>query len=271
MLDGSGWLGSPPVRIKDLKERLLDDRISVCGDEQPIEQPAIRKGIGEKKQWLRNMLKQSGPPSKILYVDDKPAGQISYYPESSIPFLKNPDPKTLHVRCSFVHLAQQGKGHGKALFQSVVDDMKAQGIYDRLETVSFDPPGCGLSQTVFWKQMGFKERPEGKPHELEYPLEGGLTRPRQNNPKHVKEKGVKIFYEPTCIFAHHFNDKIAEAIRAVDPKISVEIVNMWEKPQMAKQRGLTQSCVYLNGRPMKHSLFEGDEFKNEARTLLNLC
>src|SRR5713226_4239909 len=117
MFDGSGRLGSQPIRIEDVKEQLLDDRISVCGDEQPLEQPAVQKGIKEKKQWIRNMLKRSGPPSKILYVDDKPVGQISYYPESSIPFLKDPDPKTLHVRCSFVHLAQQGKGPRQSSLQ----------------------------------------------------------------------------------------------------------------------------------------------------------
>jgi len=258
------------VRVEDLKEDLLDDRISVCGDEQPVEQPSVQKGIKEKKQWLRNMLKESGPPSKILYVDNKPVGQILYYPESSIPFLKDPDPKMLHVGCSFVHLAQQGKGHGKTLFKSVVNDAKTRAKYDRLETVSFDPPGCGLSQTAFWKRMGFKERPEGEPHELEYPLKGGLTRPRRNNPKRVKEKGVKIFYEPTCIFTHRFSDKIAQAVRAIDPNVSVEMVNMWEKPEMAKRRDLVKGYVYINGKPMTHSVFEGEEFKKEVRALLNL-
>src|SRR6266571_5001785 len=223
------------VRIEDLKENLLDDRISVCGDEQPVERPSVQKGIREKKQWLRKMLEESSSPSKILYVDNKPVGQILYYPESSIPFLKDPDPKMLHVGCSFVHLAQQGKGHGKTLFKSVVNDAKTRAKYDRLETVSFDPPGCGLSQTAFWKRMGFK-----------------------------------IFYEPTCIFTHRFSDKIAQAVRAIDPNVSVEMVNMWEKPEMAKRRNLVKGYVYINGKPMTHSVFEGEEFKKEVRALLNL-
>src|SRR5438445_13870469 len=121
------------VRIEDLKENLLDDRISVCGDEQPVERPSVQKGIREKKQWLRKMLEESSSPSKILYVDNKPVGQILYYPESSIPFLKDPDPKMLHVGCSFVHLAQQGNGHGKALFKRVFNDAKNHVNYDRLE------------------------------------------------------------------------------------------------------------------------------------------
>ncbi len=269
MIEEQAAMGSQHIRIEALKEQLLDDRISVCGEDQPLE-PSVEKGIREKKKWLRDMLHGSGPPSKILYVDDKPIGQISYYPEEAIPFLKDPDPKTLHVSCSFVHLAQQGKGHGRALFKSLVDDVKAEGNYDSLETVSFDPPGCGLSQTLFWKQMGFKERPRGKPHELEYPLKGGLTSPRRNDPRPVKEKGVKIFYEPTCIFTHQFNDRIAGTIRAIDPEVSVESVNMWEKPEVAKERGLVQGCVYINGSPMKHSIFEGEEFKTEARALLHL-
>ncbi len=61
-----------------MKEQLLDDRISVCGDDQPLDQPSIQDGVREKKHWLRHMLKESTAPSKILYVDDKPVGQISY-------------------------------------------------------------------------------------------------------------------------------------------------------------------------------------------------
>jgi GNAT superfamily N-acetyltransferase len=260
--------GAPTVRIEDLRERIIDDRISVCGDKQPVEQPAIRKGIKEKKRWLRRMLRNSGPPSKVLYVDGHPEGQIQFYPESSIPFIQNPDPKNLHVMCSFVHLPQQGKGYGKKLFNSLLENVKSSGQYERLETLSFDPPGCGLAQTVFWKRLGFRERPEGRPNELQYAVKGELTKPIQNNPKIVKEKGVKIFYEPTCIFTHYFDDKAVEIIRAIDPKVSVEKIDMWDRPRIAKNRGVTQGCIYINGRPMKHSFFEGEEFKKEAQGLL---
>jgi len=44
---------------------------------------------------------------------------------------------------------------------------------------------------------------------------------------------------------------------------------MWEKPEMAKRRALVKGCVYINGKPMKHSIFEGEEFKRELQTLLN--
>lgn len=260
--------GSPTVHIEDLKEELIDDRISVCGDKQPVEQLAIRKGIQEKKRWLRKMLKTRGPPSKVLYVDGRPEGQIQFYPESSIPFLEDPDPKTLHVMCSFVHLSKQGKGYGKKLFNSLLDDVRNEGQYERLETLSFDRPGCGLAQSVFWKRLGFRESPEGRSNELQYVVKGDLTRPRQRNPKTVEEKGVKIFYEPTCIFTHYFNDKAVEAIRDIDPNVPVEIINMWERPRIAKNRGLTEGCMYINGKPMKHSFFEGEEFKKEARVLL---
>jgi GNAT superfamily N-acetyltransferase len=260
---------SPAVRIEDLNEKLIDDRISVCGDKQPVEQPAIRRGIKEKKQWLRRMLKTSGPPSKVLYVDGRPEGQIQFYPESSIPFIQNPDPKTLHVMCSFVHLSQQGKGYGKRLFNSLLQDVRDKDQYERLETLSFDPPGCGLAQSVFWKHLGFKERPEGQPKELQYTVKGDLTEPKRSNPRTVREKGVKIFYEPTCIFGHYFDDKAIEIIRAIDPKVPIEKINMWDRPRIAKNRGLTQGCIYINGKPMKHSFFETEEFKKEAQNLLS--
>src|SRR5439155_25246808 len=95
-------------------------------------------------------------------------------PESSIPILNNPDPRTLHGKVSFVHLAQQGKGHGKALFNSVVNDPKVKGNYDRLETVSFDPPGCGLSQTAFWKRNGFQRTAGRQASRARVPTSGKL-------------------------------------------------------------------------------------------------
>lgn len=85
----------------------------------------------------------------------------------------------------------------------------------------------------------------------------------------MKEKGVKIFYEPVCIFVRHFDEKAVEAIHVIDPKVSIERVNMWENPEMARQRGLLRGCVYINGKPMTRSIFEADAFKKEARDLLN--
>ncbi len=214
------------------------------------------------------MLHNTGPPTKLLYVDDKPVGQIQYYPETSIPFLENPDPKTLHVMCSFVHLGSQGKGYGTRLFNSLLEDVKAEGRYERIDTVGFDPPGCGMAQTVFWKHLGFKQRPEGTPNQLQYPIRGPSTPPRRSEPRRVQEKGVKIFYGPTCIFSHFFIDKMVDALLKVDPNVTVERVNMWENPEEAKKRGLTDTCIYVNGTPMKHSIFETEEFRKEAEELL---
>lgn len=256
------------VSIEDLTAKSINDRISVCGENQPIEQPSIKRGVREKKRWLRKMLKKVGPPSKMVYVDDKPVGQIQYYPESSIPYLKNPDSKTLHIMCSFVHLAHQGKGHGSALFKSLVSDVKSQARYDRLETLAFDPPGCGLAQTVFWKHLGFQQRPDGVPNQLQYAIKGEMTRATPNRPKSVRERGVKVFYAPTCIFSHFFIDKTANAISELDPKIKIQRINMWEKPTLAKRRNLTGFRVIINGKPMEHSIFEVEDFKKEAQILL---
>jgi len=42
---------------------------------------------------------------------------------------------------------------------------------------------------------------------------------------------------------------------------------MWENPDEAKTRGITSPCVYVNGHPMKHSIFELENFKKEIQTL----
>jgi len=257
------------VRVENLSERLLDDRISVCGEDQP-DSPSIRRGIEEKKHWLQRMLREQGPPSKLAYVDSKPVGHIQFYSESSIPYLENPDPKTLHVMCSFVRLALQNKGCGTALFKSLLEDVKREGRFDRIETLGFDPPGCGFPQTTFWKKMGFQQKPDGLPNELEYVVNGEPTTPQHSQPRSVDERGAKIFYAPTCIYTHHFNDKMEETIRSVNAEIPVERINMWENPDEAKTRRITSSsCVYVNGHPMKHSIFELENFKKEIQTLIS--
>jgi GNAT superfamily N-acetyltransferase len=256
------------VRVENLSESSLDDRISVCGEDQP-DSPSIRRGMEEKKRWLRRMLREHGPPSKLAYVDSKPVGHVQFYPESSVPYLENPDPRTLHVMCSFVRLAQQHNGCGTALFNSLLEEVKTEGRFDRIETLGFDAPGCGFSQTMFWKKMGFKERPNGRPNDLEYAVNGKPTAPRHSQPRSVEERGAKIFYAPTCIYGHQFIDKMEEAIRSVSPEIPVERINMWENPDEAKARGITSACVYINGQPMKHSVFEPENFKKEIQTLIS--
>ena len=117
--------------------------------------------------------------------------------------------------------------------------------------------------------MGFQQRPDGQPNELEYVVNGQPIAPQHSQPRSVDERGAKIFYAPTCIYTHHFNDKMEEAIRSVNPEILVERINMWENPDEAKTRGITSPCVYVNGHPMKHSIFELEDFKEEIQTLIS--
>ncbi len=117
--------------------------------------------------------------------------------------------------------------------------------------------------------MGFQQRPNGLPNEIEYVVNGEPTTPQHSQPRHVQERGVKIFYAPTCIYNHHFNDKMEEAIRSVNPEIPVERINIWENPDEAKTRGITSPCVYINGHPMKHSIFELENCKKEIQTFIS--
>ncbi len=72
----------------------------------------------------------------------------------------------------------------------------------------------------------------------------------------VRSEKLEIFYAPTCIFSHYFIDQTVNALRAIDPKIDPQKVNMWENPEEAKARGLVDSTIYINGHPLKSPIFE---------------
>ncbi len=184
------------VKVENLSKRSLDDRISVCGEDHP-DSPSIRRGIEEKKHWLQRMLGEHGPPSKLAYVDSKPVGHIQFYPESSIPYLENPDPKTLHVMCSFVRLALQNKGCGSALFKSLLEDVKREGRFDRIETLGFDPPGCGKDPWDYFC-VRLRQRPSNEAFYLrtgEFQERNPDTHLRQVNPRtrdYTDSRGVPL-------------------------------------------------------------------------------
>jgi len=72
-----------------------------------------------------------------------------------------------------------------------------------------------------------------------------------SKPRTGKERGVKIFFKPTCQYCAHTNERIIKAeIRKVNKQIPIEEVNLWTSPEEAIRRRITCVATYINGKPV---------------------
>jgi hypothetical protein len=72
-----------------------------------------------------------------------------------------------------------------------------------------------------------------------------------SRPRTVKERGLKIFFKPTCQYCMHTNERIIKTeIRRVNKKIPIEECNLWACPEEAIRRRITYVATYINGKPI---------------------
>jgi hypothetical protein len=72
-----------------------------------------------------------------------------------------------------------------------------------------------------------------------------------SKPRIVKEHGVRIFFKPTCQYCMHTNEKIIKTeIRKVNKEIPIEECNLWDCPEEAVRRRITNVATYINGKPV---------------------
>ena len=72
-----------------------------------------------------------------------------------------------------------------------------------------------------------------------------------SKPRIVKELGVRIFFKPTCQYCMYKNEKIIKAeIRKVNKEIPIEEYNLWNYPEEAVRRRITNVATYIDGKPV---------------------
>ena len=129
-----------------------------CG----IAAPGMERSELDKEAWVSATLLDWGSCGRIAYVDDMPAGYVSYavprYVPRAMEFPTGPASAdaallmTAHVEPAFAHI-----GLGRMLVQAVADDLAARGV-GALEAFgdSRNEPGACVAPADFFRAVGFK-------------------------------------------------------------------------------------------------------------------
>jgi GNAT superfamily N-acetyltransferase len=264
------------VEIRNLTESNVDDALVVCTPERltPSWNPFYRQGLRVRRKWLLNLLDSVGSCCKIAYVNAKPVGMIQFNPFHRIPYFATKRRDALYIHCIFVRHEFRNQGIGSRLLEALIDEMKKPNPL-------FENKPCRVFVTTARERRGFKQpgyfklkgfsRISGDPNVgLIYQLfdeeETEMLDIPFRGPIRIKEKGVKIFYDPSCQYCIYFNESTRALIREFRPDVSVEEFSLWEHPEKALERGVTSRVTYINGTPI---LFEEPEQFREAirRTL----
>ena len=144
------------ISVRDVNDINFNDLISVC---TPVVKDDIaRRSVEIKRDWVLNMLNKYGSVAKIGYFNDEPVAQLLYYPTIADPIIRGRD-NVLIIHCIYNRVPRaQCKGIAKALFRSLLSDIKNEGRYKFIITHAF-ATGEFMSQKDFFLRIGFKKIP----------------------------------------------------------------------------------------------------------------
>lgn len=256
------------VEIADLSIENVDDVFRICSHSK-LSDPIQKRGIRLKRRWLLEIL-ENGPPTKIAYINGRPVAQILFYPETIIPFIRNPRKGVVKIHCVYNPFpTDRGKGIGTLLLKSLIEDCRRgmKILEGRKCTFIVAKPfetREGLSLSSFYSKLGFKKgrgelfleiSEEYKPRvEVEYePL--------------PEDKGkALIFYNPLCEYSYPFAVRVRGMLRNIEPALEVELIDEWLRPWESLKRG--EHWLIVNAIPIKSFWTEKDAFKREVESAL---
>ena len=246
------------MRIVDLDEDNVDDALNVCTPPEVRNEKNIKIGCKIRKNWLMDLYRSTGPCAKIAYLKNDPVGIIQFTPLHIIPYFKTSRKDALYIHCIYVQEKHRKRGIGSALLEAIINEMSRP---NRM----FDQTPCkiivisarrvhGYAKVGLLKYKGFR-RIKGNPDVgLVLPLTTSadmMLDVPPSRPKVLRERGVKIFFKPTCQYCKRTNERVIKAeIRKVNQEIPIEECNMWTCSQEAIRRKITYVTTYINGKPI---------------------
>lgn len=247
------------IRVIDVNEKNVDDALRVCTFPSVRDEPSYRKGCKIRKNWLLDLYRTVGPCAKIAYVAGKPVGAIEYTPLHLVPYFRTERKDVLYIHCIYVPKRYRHRGIGSALLDSLINEISNPNkLFDQAPCrmlVTSARKVYGYTQVGLFKRKGFR-RIKGNP---DVGLVLALFDTDKNmkldippsKPRTVKERGVKIFFKPTCQYCTHTNERTIKAeIRKVNKQIPIEEVSLWTRPEEAIRRNITCVATYINGKPV---------------------
>jgi GNAT superfamily N-acetyltransferase len=246
------------LRIMDVDQTNVDDALNVCTPSNIRHDKNIRIGYEIRKKWLLELSPSVGPCAKIAYLRNHPVGVIQFTPLQVIPYFETNRKDALYIHCMYVREEQRKKGIGSALLESLIDDVSRPNALFYNEPCSLIATSArrvyGYSQVGLFKHKGFIRTKENPDVALVLPLSTNADTKLgipASRPAVLKEKGVKIFFKPTCQYCKRTNERVLKAeIRKVNQDIPIEECNLWTCSQEAIRRRITCVTTYVNGRPL---------------------
>jgi len=183
-----------------------------------------------------------------------------------IPYLRTRRKDALYIHCIYVPKRYRHRGIGSALLDSLIEEMsKPNKLFRKARCrmlVTSARKIQGYTQVGLFKRKGFRRIKGNADVGLVLPLSNDIEDMRLDipslRPPTMKERGVKIFFKPTCQYCKLTNEMIKTEIRKVNKKIRIEEHDLWEYPDEAIRRRITYVATYINGKPvlpMAHQKF----------------
>jgi len=265
---------SQSIRISDLDESTIKDLLFICSYKR-MEDPAHRRGMQLKREWLLEMLNTVGSVAKIAYYRGIPTGQILYFPEEIDKVRTVKRKNVIWINCIYNPFPEaQRIGIGRKLLKSLIEDCKRGNICN-LKRVEFllakaFNTGEALSLPEFYRKMGFTQPPvKEQSNALYMPISGQYkaSPPEEEYVPLPEDKGkAVIFYSPTCQFSYPFALRVKELINEVAPSLPVEMINEWKRPEEAKRR--KNQWLVVNAKPIYTFFMAEEQFKKEVKQAL---
>jgi len=224
------------IEVKDLSQDNLNDIFQVCkgvADAFNIpENDFVIKGKEKRIKWLKSMLNEYGPCTKIAYIDGKPVAQLLYYPEKAMRYIKNRRENVIHIQCIVSPFPEtQRLGVGSALLSKLIDECR-QGIeildWEKCSyLVAYPFPSViGIPFSEFYFKMGFNQGEDEYYKEISsryYP------RKKEEYIPLIEDKDkVILFYNPTCEFGFYYVNAVKKVLEENFENLPVKIFNVWE-------------------------------------------
>jgi GNAT superfamily N-acetyltransferase len=248
------------IKVVSLSEENVNDALLVCPptSSKLRSDINIKKGLEIRKRWLLNLYRKVGLCAKIAYLDNTPVGMIQYSPLHVIPYFKTRRKDVLYIHCIYVKRKVRNRGIGSLLLKSLISEMKKPNrLFERAQCRVLSTTArerYGFTQVSYFKNKGFSEIEGNIDARLIYPLSRTGRKEKldvpSSEPLHINERGVKIFFNPSCHMCKYMNENIKVNIREVNPTIEIKECNLWTRSKEAIRRGITSVATYINGKPI---------------------
>jgi GNAT superfamily N-acetyltransferase len=226
------------LRIADVTEENVEDVLMICSGNRPhapMDDPVLEKGRKLKRQWLLDMLEHNGCCGKIAYLNEKPVGQILFYPEVTIPYISTPRTDVIYLKCIYIAVPDaQHQGVGDALMKALINECHTgvECLGGRpcrfLVTQPFPHEGT-LPLTDFYAKYGFKQGQQ----EMFLEVNGKYVPQELLEYRSLPEDRDKVLliYNQDCEWGYFFVTTVKELIQKNYPNLPIETYNNWKTPE----------------------------------------